>query len=153
MNYVRTAENIVMEKRLCRHSWIPCLLQKRKCCSIVTTFQIKRKYDRSSDDVVTSTFYTPEIRPLYTPVDSHGTYGFRREPRRAACDRNRDCPRKHRGGAFSGARCSGQCAFRQRRNRAESHSLKLEYILFKPPAAKTAGGLFLPEVRLSAAKL
>ena len=63
------------------------------------------------------------------------------------------CPRKHRGGAFSGARCSGQCAFRQRRNRAESHSLKLEYILFKPPAAKTAGGLFLPEVRLSAAKL
>ena len=55
MNYVRTAENIVMEKRLCRHSWIPCLLQKRKCCSIVTTFQTKRKYDRSSDDVVTST--------------------------------------------------------------------------------------------------
>ena len=104
-------------------------------------------------EAVTSTFYTPEIRPLYTPVDSHGTYGFRREPRRAACDRNRDCPRKHRGGAFSGARCSGQCAFRQRRNRAESHSLKLEYILFKPPAAKTAGGLFLPEVRLSAAKL
>lgn len=57
MNYVRTAENIVMEKRLCRHSWIPCLLQKRKCCSIVTTFQTKRKYDRSSDDVVTSTLY------------------------------------------------------------------------------------------------
>ena len=57
MNYVRTAENIVMEKRLCRHSWIPCLLQKRKCCSIVTTFQTKRKYDRSSDDVVTSTHH------------------------------------------------------------------------------------------------
>ena len=33
----------------------PCLLQKRKCCSMVTTFQTKRKYDRSSDDAITST--------------------------------------------------------------------------------------------------
>ena len=53
----RTAGSVVMGKRRCRHSWIPCHLQKRKCCSIVTTFQTKRKYDRSSDDVVTSTLY------------------------------------------------------------------------------------------------
>ena len=44
-----------MGKRRCRHFWIPCHLQKRKCCSIVTIFQTKRKYDRSLDDVVTST--------------------------------------------------------------------------------------------------
>ena len=55
MNHVHTAGSIAMEKRRCRHSWIPCHLQKRKCCSIVTTFQTKRKYDKSSDDVVTST--------------------------------------------------------------------------------------------------
>ena len=30
-------------------------MQKRKCCSIVAAFQTKRKYDGSSDDVVTST--------------------------------------------------------------------------------------------------
>ena len=35
MNHVHTAGNIAMGKRRCRHSWIPCLLQKRKCCSIV----------------------------------------------------------------------------------------------------------------------
>ena len=60
MNHVRTAGNIAMGKRRCRHSWIPYHLQKRKCCSIVATFQTKRKYDGSSDDVVTSTrnFYT-----------------------------------------------------------------------------------------------
>ena len=55
MIHVRTAGNIAMGKRRCRYSWIPCHLQKRKCCSIVTTFQTKRKYDGSSDDVVTST--------------------------------------------------------------------------------------------------
>ena len=55
MNHVRIVGSIAMGKRLCRHSWIPCHLQKRKCCSIVTTFQTKRKYDKSSDDVVTST--------------------------------------------------------------------------------------------------
>ena len=55
MNHVRTAGNIAMGKRRCRHSWIPYHLQKRKCCSIVATFQTKRKYDGSSDDVVTST--------------------------------------------------------------------------------------------------
>ncbi len=32
-----------------------CYLQKRKCCSIVTIFQTQRKYDGSSDNVVTST--------------------------------------------------------------------------------------------------
>ena len=57
MNHVRTAGNIAMGKRRCRHSWIPYHLQKRKCCSIVATFQTKRKYDGSSDDVVTSTFF------------------------------------------------------------------------------------------------
>ena len=56
MNHVRTAGNIAMGKRRCRHSWIPYHLQKRKCCSIVATFQSKKKYDGSSDDVVTSTF-------------------------------------------------------------------------------------------------
>lgn len=55
MNHVRTAGSIAMGKHRCRHSWIPCHLQKRKCCSIVTTFQTKRKYNRSSDDVITST--------------------------------------------------------------------------------------------------
>ena len=50
--------SIAMGKRQCRHSWIPCHLQKRKCCSIVVTFQNKRKYDRSSDDVVTSTRFS-----------------------------------------------------------------------------------------------
>ena len=34
---------------------IPCHLQKRKCCSIGTAFQTKKKYDGSSDDVVTTT--------------------------------------------------------------------------------------------------
>ena len=56
MNHVHTAGSIAMGKRQRRHSWIPCHLQKRKCCSIVTTFQTKRKYDKSSDDVVTSTY-------------------------------------------------------------------------------------------------
>ena len=55
MNHVRTAGNIAMGKRRCRHSWIPYHLQKRKCCSIVTTFQTKKKYDGSSDDVIPST--------------------------------------------------------------------------------------------------
>ena len=40
-------------------SGIPCLLQKRKCCSIATIFHTKRKYDKSSDDVVTSTGQQP----------------------------------------------------------------------------------------------
>ena len=52
---VCTAGNIAMGKRRCRRSRIPSLLQKWKCCSIVTTFQTKRKYDGSSENVVTST--------------------------------------------------------------------------------------------------
>lgn len=82
MNHVHTAGSIAMGKRRCRHSWIPCHLQKRKCCSIVTTFQTKRKYDRSSDDVVTSTdtgnyaflylilFFTfpPGVKPLLSQL-------------------------------------------------------------------------------------
>ena len=57
LNHVHTSGSIAMGKRRCRHSWIPCHLQKRKYCSIVTTLQTKRKYDGSSDDVVTSTDY------------------------------------------------------------------------------------------------
>ena len=38
-------------------------MQKRKCCSIVITFQTKKKYDRSSDDVVTSTASGDHRRP------------------------------------------------------------------------------------------
>ena len=59
MNHVHTAGSIAMGKRRCRHSWIPCHLQKRKCCSIVATFQTKRKYARSLDDVVASTINLP----------------------------------------------------------------------------------------------
>ena len=55
MNHVRTAGNIAIGKHRCRHSWVLCHLQKRKCCSIVATSQTKRKYDGSSDDVATST--------------------------------------------------------------------------------------------------
>ena len=53
--------SIAIGKRQCRHSWIPFHLQKRKCCSIVATFQTKRKYDGSSDDVVTSTYYGKRV--------------------------------------------------------------------------------------------
>lgn len=56
MNPVRTAGSIAMGKLRCRHSWIPSLLQKRNGCSIVATFQVKKKYDGLSDDVATSTF-------------------------------------------------------------------------------------------------
>ncbi len=56
MNPVRTAGSIAMGKLRCRHSWIHSLLQKRNGCSIVATFQVKRKYDGLSDDVATSTF-------------------------------------------------------------------------------------------------
>ena len=37
MNPVRTAGSIAMGKRQYRHSWIPSLLQKRKCYRIATT--------------------------------------------------------------------------------------------------------------------
>ena len=57
MNHVHTAGSIAMGKRRCRHSWIPCHLQKRKCCSIVTTFQTKKKYDGSSDGM-------PPVKPI-----------------------------------------------------------------------------------------
>ena len=74
MNHVHTAGSIAMGKRRCRHSWIPCHLQKRKCCSIVTTFQTKRIYDRSSDDVVTSTLINVVISSFCDVEDSLGFF-------------------------------------------------------------------------------
>ena len=49
------AGNIVTEKRQGKHSMTHCCLQRKKCCSIVTACQSNRKYDKSSDDIVTST--------------------------------------------------------------------------------------------------
>ena len=58
--------SIAIGKRQCRHSWIPFHLQKRKCCSIVVTFQTKRKYDGSSDDVITSTRSATDLAHAYS---------------------------------------------------------------------------------------
>lgn len=44
------------------------LLQKRKCCSIVTVFQVKREYDGASDDLVTST--ETNVRKISDSTDS-----------------------------------------------------------------------------------
>ena len=74
MNHVRTAGNIAMGKGRCRHSWIPYHLQKRKCCSIVATFQTKREYDGSSDDVVTSTPTATPGRHIVQPTNGGISY-------------------------------------------------------------------------------
>ena len=53
INHVRSSECIAMENADTDIPKIPCLLEKRKCCSIVTTSKTKRKYYKSSDEVVT----------------------------------------------------------------------------------------------------
>ena len=54
INHVRSAKSIAIEQHRRRHFWNPSHLQKRKCCSTIHSIP-KGEYDRSSDDVVTST--------------------------------------------------------------------------------------------------
>lgn len=52
---VSTAASIAAESPPCKHFQTLCNLQKTKCCSIVPLFPNKRKYDKTSGEIVTST--------------------------------------------------------------------------------------------------